>query len=252
MKKILVANWKMNPVSVAEAVALAKKSERAAAAFSNAEVVVAPPTPFLIPVARVLKKARLASQNVFWEDAGPYTGEVSVPQLKSVGASHVIIGHSERKIHLGETDGMIAKKVAAAADAGITVILCIGEEERDGDEIPAIVGEQFMGALAGIRKNAMKNIIVCYEPVWAISTMSGARPCSPDDVFRAAVYIRKMISVRFGRTAAHATRIVYGGSVGSENIASYFTQGAVEGALIGGASLVPGEFRRIVEIVSAL
>ena len=249
MKKIIIANWKMNPKSVGEAVALARKSERAAARSLHVEVVVAAPAPFLIPVARVLKRARLGSQNVCWGDVGAYTGEMSAAQLKSIGVSHVIVGHSERRIHLGETDEMIAKKAAASAASGLTVILCIGERERSGDDIPASVGDQLMSALGGVRKNFLKNIIVCYEPVWAISTMQGARPCSPDDVFRATVYIRKIISARFGRASADAVRIIYGGSVSAKNIASYFVHGTVDGALVGNASLDAEEFGKILAVV---
>lgn len=247
MKKILIANWKMNPAAAVEAVALAKKIERAARRRAQIEVVVAPPAPFLIPVARVLKMARLGAQDAFWEDAGAYTGEVSPSQLESVGVLYVIVGHSERRMLLGETDDMIAKKLRASARRGMTAILCVGERERAGGEVAPEVGDQLRNALAGITKPAFKNIVVCYEPVWAISTSAGARPAEADDVFRASVYIRRIAGNMVGREAARGLRIIYGGSVDAGNIAEFLDKGRVDGALVGEASLDPEEFGRIID-----
>ena len=245
-KKIIIANWKMNPEHLSDAAALAKKIERAAAAGRGAEIVVAPPFPFLAAVGSVLKKARLGAQDVFWEHAGPYTGEVSALQLASVGVGYVIVGHSERKINLGETDEMAAKKVAAVVGAGMTAILCIGERHRTGSDIPPEVGAQLARTLSAVKRPLLKNLIVCYEPVWAISTMPDSRPATPDDAFRAVIYIRKIIADRFGSAAGRAARVIYGGSVNAKNIASFLGEGGMEGALVGAVSLEAREFSRLV------
>lgn len=250
-KKIIVANWKMNPASVGDAVALARKIERAAAAHLRAEVVVAPPAVFLTPVARVLKKAALGAQNVFWEQAGPYTGEMSPAQMKNIGVSHVIVGHSERRENLGETDEMVHRKIAAVAGAGMAAILCIGERHRAGADMPAEVGAQLKGALSGLKKSFVKNVIVCYEPVWAISTTFGARPATADDALRAAVYVRKIIGAVFGPAAGRTARVIYGGSVNAKNVASFLGLGGMDGALVGSASLDEKELSAIVRRAAA-
>lgn len=246
MSKLIIANWKSNPDSPGRAVLLAQKIERSIYS-RDAEVVVAPPFPFLIPVGKVLKKAKLGAQNVFWEDTGPYTGEVSWRHLKHCRASYVIVGHSERRIHLGETDEMINKKVLALLLHGPKPVLCVGEHERESNEIPAIVGHQMKSALAGVKKQQVKNLTIAYEPVWAISTMPGARTVTPDNAFRAMVYIRRILSDLFGRALAEKVRIIYGGSVGAENISVFLREGKMQGALVGGASLDPREFALLLK-----
>lgn len=250
MKPLIVANWKMNPDSPGRAEALAKKIESRMSG-GKTEVVVAPPYPFLESVRKVLKKARLGAQDVFWADVGPYTGEVSWHQLKHMRVSHVIIGHSERRIHLGESDGVINKKLNAALKGGLTAILCVGERERQEKEISPVVGEQLRAALVGIKKSHLKNLVVAYEPVWAISTMTGARPDTPDNAFRASVYIRKVISDLFGQNTGKNVHIIYGGSVTSRNIAGFLKEGKMQGALVGGASLDPEEFGKVIGLASS-
>lgn len=256
-KPLIIANWKSNPPTVAEAVLLVKKIERSLRGLGisksrNVEVIIAPPFPFLSQVKKILKKSRLGAQNVFWGDVGPYTGEVSWRQLKPLGVTYVIVGHSERKIHLGETDEMINKKVKTLLENDLKPILCVGESKRDDSEIPAIVGEQLKNALAGISRTRVKNLIVAYEPIWAISTMPGARPDTPDNAFRATVYIRKILIQLYGRNLARAIKIIYGGSVNSENIAPFLKEGKMEGALVGGSSLKPEEFVKIVKTASCM
>lgn len=249
-RPIIIANWKVNPATSVEAVLLAQKIERGLIGIKKIEVVVAPSYPFLIPAAQVLKKAELGAQNVFWEDGGPYTGEVSPEMLKSSGVSYVIIGHSERKIYLGETDEMINKKLNAVLGAGLMPVLCVGEKERNGDGIPAVVGEQLKKALGGVGKNLIKKLIVAYEPVWAVSTTAGAKADTPDDAFRALVFIRKILAGLYGRNAAEDVKIIYGGSVSSANIAGFLKEGKMEGSLVGGASLDAQEFIKIVKVAS--
>ncbi|MEK7541386.1 MAG: triose-phosphate isomerase [Patescibacteria group bacterium] len=252
-KKIIIANWKMNPERVSDAAALAKKIERAAAASAGrgVEIVAAPPFPFLAAVGRVLKKARLGAQDVFWEGAGAYTGEVSPAQLKNMGVSYVIVGHSERRTHLSETDEMIAKKINAALEAGLAAILCVGEPERAGADIPPIVGEQLRSALGRIKKELLKNLVVAYEPVWAISTTPGrAGAATPDSAFRARIFIEKVLVSLFGARAQKDVRVIYGGSVTPDNTAAFLREGRMDGVLVGGASLHAKEFGAIVRSAS--
>jgi triosephosphate isomerase len=245
MSKIIIANWKSNPSGIKEAFSLARKIREGVAKIKNAEVVIAPPFPFLEQVGIAVKNLKLGAQNVFWAD-GPYTGEVSVNQLKNLGVKYVIVGHSERKIYLGETDDMINKKVRAVLAGGLSAVLCVGERERNGIEIPPAVGEQLKNALLGVKKNFLRNLIVAYEPVWAISTMPGAKPDTPDNAFKAMVYIRKIISGLYGQESADSLRIIYGGSVSAGNIRSFMRDGGMDGALVGGASIRPEEFVSLV------
>lgn len=261
-RPLIIANWKSNPATVREALELARKTELAASAHRNVEIVIAPPYPFLAAVAPILKRVKLGSQNAFWEDAGPYTGEVSWRQLKSLKVSHVIVGHSERRLFLDETDEMIAKKIRALLEAGFRPILCVGEAEQSDREMSETVAHQLEAALAGIKKSLVKNLIVAYEPVWAISTAPGSRPDTPplrqgyagraENAFQSNIYIRKILCRIFGRTAGEGIRIIYGGSVNAGNIRSFLTDGHMRGALVGGASLNAEEFDRIVEAASSV
>lgn len=250
MKKILIANWKANPSTLHEAAELARKIELAASAHRNVEVVVAPPFPYLATVASVLKRAKLGSQDAFWEDAGPYTGEVSWRQLKSLKVGHVIVGHSERRIFLGETDEMINQKIRALLEHGLAPVLCVGERERIEREMSEAVAHQIGAALAGVKKNLIKNLMIAYEPVWAISTMPGSRPDTPGNAFQANVYIRKIVSGLFGRITGERVRIIYGGSVNAQNVSSFLTDAHMQGALVGSASLDAENFACILKAAS--
>ena len=249
-KPLIIANWKMNPDAPGRAALLANKIERAIARIRNVDVVVAPPFPFLLPIAAVVKCAKLGAQDVFWKDVGAYTGEVSWHQLKHLKVGHVIVGHSERRMFLGETDEMIREKVAVLLENGMTPILCVGERERNGDDIPETVGIQIEAALKNVKKGLVKRLVIAYEPIWAISTTPDARPATPEDAFRAMMYIRKVVSDLFSRTVAEDVRIIYGGSVGARNIGAFLSEGHMQGTLVGSASLDPAEFTEIVAIAS--
>lgn len=246
-KPLIIANWKMNPDSPGRAALLARKIEEGIAKFRNVEVVIAPPYPFLIPVSRILRRAKLGSQNAFWSDMGPYTGEVSWHQLKHLNVEYVIIGHSERKIYLGETDDMINSKVCSVLKAGMKVVLCIGEIKREGNDVSSPVGAKLKGALKNVKGRLLKNLIVCYEPVWAISTMPGSHADSPENAFKILLYLRRILTELYGRKKAENVPIIYGGSVNALNIRSFLIDGKMEGALVGGASLSPEEFINIVK-----
>lgn len=246
-KHLIIANWKSNPAILREAIMLAKKIESGINAIKNAEVVIVPPFLYLSAVKTELKKARIGAQNAFWEDVGPYTGEVSWRQLKNLGTRYVIVGHSERKFYIGETDNIINKKVCALLQNGLKPILCLGERERMGNEIPALVGDQLKNALRGIDKKFISNLVVCYEPVWAISTEADSRPDTPDNAFRAMLYIRKILTDLYGRKIASMVKIIYGGSVNAQNIIPFLREGKMQGVLVGAASLNPKEFVEIVK-----
>ncbi|MBI2122179.1 MAG: triose-phosphate isomerase [Candidatus Sungbacteria bacterium] len=244
-RPLIIANWKSNPLTLKEALDLARGAEEAARRFRGAEIVVAPPFLFAIEVSKLLKYAKLGAQDAFWSD-GPYTGEVSWRQLKKIGVCYVILGHSSRRAELGETDDVVNKKLKAVLGGGLLPVLCIGEFRRKGNTVPPIVGLQLKKALKGIKKSQLKNLVIAYEPVWAISTMPGARADTPQSAERAIKYLRDAISRIYGRKAAHEIRMLYGGSVSSKNARDFLSHPGIDGALVGGASLRPQEFGEII------
>lgn len=262
MKPLVVANWKMNPQTAKEAALLFRTVAKGIHGVKNVDVVIAPPfvylSSFSIQPVRVSAgghsafSIHLAAQDCFWEERGAYTGEISPVMLKALGVTHVILGHSERRAHLGETDEMVNKKIKAALHAGLKPIVCVGEREREREnEIPASVGEQVKKALAGLKRGEFKNGIIAYEPVWAIGTGTAD---TPESVMRAALYIRKIVRDMFGRVSAKSLRVIYGGSVSAKNAASFLSRDirGMEGLLVGVASLDADEFVRIVMSVEKL
>jgi len=232
MKKLIVANWKSNPNSL-------KKAEKLALAEDYEDVAIAPPFPYLEKVGSVLRNASLVAQDVFWEDGGAYTGEVSVSQLKDLGVKYVIVGHSERRTHLGETDRMINKKVKAALESGMEVILCVGEHlETRKEGIQAaknFIAGQLKVDLAGVKKHYSKKVIVAYEPIWAVGT---GTPDIPEEAAEIAAYIKNLVDI---------SGVIYGGSVNAKNAHEFLSQNDIDGALPGGASLKPREFKGIID-----
>ncbi len=253
IKPLIIANWKMNPATYEEAEGLVSNLLSAITKNKKTKVVLCPPFVWLNDLSRKYKKSiSFGAQDVFWADEGAFTGEISAPMLKSSGVDYVIIGHSERKIYLGETDAMFSQKLKAALGVGLTPILCVGERERgEDDEIPSVVAEQLKKALEGVNKNQLKKVVIAYEPVWAISTTPGSKPDTPDNAFRASIFIRKVLADFYGRKAAGEIKIIYGGSVNSGNIAAFIKEGKMEGVLVGGASLDSAEFIGIVELVGS-
>ena len=213
----------------------------------SANVVIAPPFPFLGIVKKNIKKAKLGAQDVFWFVKGPYTGEVSPQMLKSLGVSYVIGGHSERRNWLGETDEMINKKVKAALNAGLKIILCVGENKnirKRGISIAKnFVKKQLEKDLAGTinYKLKNKNLIIAYEPVWAIGT---GRSDKPEQTVEISKFIKSFLKSKF---RILNPKVLYGGSVNSENAHSFLNQPFIDGALVGGASLKPAQIRKIIK-----
>ncbi|MBI2036961.1 MAG: triose-phosphate isomerase [Candidatus Liptonbacteria bacterium] len=242
MKKLLIANWKANPDSPAHALALARKIHAGIPLGKDVDVVIAPPFPFLQLVGGALTRAELGAQDLFWEDLGPYTGEVSWRQLKHFGVKYAIVGHSERRALAGETDEMINKKVRAALEAGIAPVLCVGEpKEVRKNGIAAAkryVAAQLEKDLDGVRKG---RVAIAYEPIWAIGT---GTPDSPRSAAEMIHYIRG----RVPREVRKRLRVLYGGSLMAANADAFLKEPEIEGALVGGASLNPRDFIKIINI----
>lgn len=244
-KSLIIANWKMNPDSPGRALLLAKKIERRIS-VRRAEVVIAPPFPFLKDVGRALKKAKLGAQDMHWADLGPYTGEVSWHQLRHLRVQYVIIGHSERRWKLGETDAEINKKVHAALKTGLIPVLAVGERKKMSDAaMRATLEKQLALDLKGISQKQFGGGVIAYEPVWAIGTGDSATPMHAQKALEMITAILK----KLWRTKTIKTRILYGGSVNAKNARDYITKngGAMHGLLVGGSSLNPKEFLGIVK-----
>ena len=209
------------------------------------DIIVAPPFTALNAVAEFLKDSFIdvAAQNCFWEDSGAYTGEISAPLLKEAGANWVIVGHSERRQYFGETNQTIQKKVAALLKSQLKPILCVGEtlEEREQNLVETVIKTQLKESLANI--NSIEQLVIAYEPVWAIGTGKTATPEQAEEVHQ---LIREILSEQFSASAAEQLRILYGGSMKSSNCAALMAQPNIDGGLIGGASLKAEEFIQII------
>ena len=243
----LAANWKMYK-TVHEAVAFIKEFRKLADAVHDVEIVVAPPFTAIRPVADAAHASTIgvAGQDLYWEREGAFTGEVSAAMLKEAGAEYVIIGHSERRRLFGETDLTVNRKLAAAAAAQLTSVVCIGEtlEERDRNETLTVLDRQIKQGLDGLAADQIAGLVIAYEPVWAIGTGRNATPAQAGE---AHAHIRGRIRQWFGGAAAEQCHVIYGGSVKPDNIRELASLPDVDGALVGGASL---EVRSFFEIVS--
>ncbi len=234
---LIAGNWKMN-LNRASAVALAQGVARAAKGIEGVDLAVCPPSCYLDAVGRAIAGSSIAlgAQNMYYEPEGAFTGEISPPMLCDLGCRYVILGHSERRHILGETDTLINKKVHAALAAGLVPIVCLGEllAEREAGQTFAVIRRQFDGSLAGLADAQMAGVVIAYEPVWAIGTGRVATPQQAEEVHAA---LRKLIEERYNRSIAQSVRIQYGGSVKAENAAELLRQPNIDGALVGGASL---------------
>lgn len=244
---LIAGNWKMYKTAE-EAGDFARQLKTMLTDQPGVEVAVCPPFTALPAVALELAGSRIAlgAQNMHWAEEGAYTGEISPKMLKEAGCQYVILGHSERRQYFQETDQGINQKLKAALKWGLTPIVCVGEklaEREAGNTIP-VVGAQLEGSLAGLEAGDLARIAIAYEPVWAIGT---GRTAQPEDAQEVNGFIRRVLAARGGAAAAGAIRILYGGSVKPENIASLMAQPDVDGALVGGASLHPGVFAAIVK-----
>ncbi|MGQ0635778.1 MAG: triose-phosphate isomerase [Planctomycetaceae bacterium] len=248
MRRQLVAgNWKMN-TTCQSAIDLARAIvAQAPGGAGSAQIVICPPFPYLLHVAEAIRGSHieLGAQNAWHEPPGAYTGEVGLEMLRDVGCRWVILGHSERRQILGETDELISKKVRAAITGGLKVILCVGETlpQRQAGQTEAVLDSQLEGSLQGVDASAMGEVVLAYEPVWAIGTGVVA---STEQAESAHAHLRRRLTGRYNPQAGEATRILYGGSVKPGNSQGLLSQPNVDGALVGGASLKAADFLTIV------
>jgi triosephosphate isomerase len=251
MRKPLVAgNWKMNK-TVAEARDLVNTMKLPLNAVAGVERVLCPPYIALTAVASLLEGTDidLGAQNLYWEEKGAFTGEVS-PNMVKEFCQYVIIGHSERRAYFGETDETVNKKVAAALKHGLTPIVCVGEtlDQYESGLTAEVVRRQINGGFAGIDSADASKIVVAYEPVWAIGTGKASSGENANYVHQKV--IRPALSELFGADGAEAIRILYGGSVTASNASEFFAFPDIDGALVGGASLKPDEFVAVTKAIS--
>jgi len=250
-RPFIAGNWKMN-LDRASAVALAEGIAQKAEGLEEIDLAVCPPSVYLEAVAAALtgSKVALGAQNVYHQPKGAYTGEVSPAMLCDVGCRYVILGHSERRHVLGESDTEINKKVLAALDAGLTPIVCLGEllEQRRAGATMDVIAGQFAGSLAGLSAEQFARIVIAYEPVWAIGTGEVATVQQAEEVH---LGLRKLMELRYNHEVAEMVRIQYGGSVKPENAADLLGQDNIDGALVGGASLNVESFMGIVAKLKA-
>ena len=250
-KRMIAGNRKMNNTRPEAVVLTQEIANRIPAAWlDQVDVVIIPPFIDLLPALTVLdfdkNEIAVGAQNCYWEDHGAFTGEVSVPMLKDLGVTYCIVGHSERRGLFGETDEDVNKKVKALLAGGITPIMCCGESLgiRDANEYVEFVTAQVDAGLAGLDDIDMKNVVIAYEPIWAIGT---GRTATPEQAEEVCAAIRAKLRDMFGDETADATRILYGGSMKPENVDGLLAMEDIDGGLIGGASLKSNDFKALIE-----
>ena len=248
-RAVIAGNWKMNKnraeakVLITELLPLVKDAD--------CEVVLCTPYTNLETALALTEgtNVKVGAENCHWAESGAFTGEISAPMLKELGVQYVIIGHSERRQYFGETDETVARRVRAALDSGLEVILCVGEtlEQREADITGEIIAIQVKKALAGVTAEELRHIIIAYEPVWAIGT---GKTATADQAEEVCGQIRKVIGEVYGEAVAEATTIQYGGSMNAKNCDGLLAQPDIDGGLIGGASLKAPDFAAIVAAAS--
>jgi len=247
-KKIIAANWKMN-MTVGETEGFLEDFRMDVEDVNGVEIVIAPPFTAIAKMSELLggsQRIRLGAQNMHFEASGAYTGEISPAMLRELFVRYVILGHSERRQLFGETDAIVNKKVHAALASELKPILCVGEtlEERDAGKEKAVLETQLKGSLAGVTAEQMADVVIAYEPVWAIGT---GRNATPEQAQDAHAHVRSVLAALTNQETADKVRIQYGGSVKPANAAVLLGQPDIDGALVGGASLEPRSFSEIVK-----
>ena len=246
----MAGNWKMYKTP-AETRAFFEAFRPLVQAASHCEIVICPPFPDLPAAIESARGTRIlvGAQNLHWAKEGAFTGEVSGPMIRATGATHVIIGHSERRQYFGETDESVLKKTVASLDASLAPIVCVGErlEHRESGQTEAVLCEQCEKGIAGLGALQFAKVVIAYEPVWAIGT---GKTATPEMAAEAHRVIRAEMRRHFGEKAAGEVRILYGGSVKPDNVKSLMAQPEIDGVLVGGASLDAVSFARIVNFPS--
>jgi len=246
-KPVIAGNWKMNK-SIKEASELVNSLKRELIDIQGSEIIVCPVYTVLSDLSDLLVDSNisLGAQNVYWEPQGAFTGEISPAMLKDAGCKYVIVGHSERRKYFNESDQTVNKRIKAAQGSGLIPIFCVGEtlEEREADKTIDVVKRQLIGGLEGLEKDALLNLIIAYEPVWAIGTGKTATSQQAQEVHG---FIRSWLVENCSEEVAGSLRILYGGSVKPANIGELMQQNDIDGALVGGASLDSSSFVEIVK-----
>lgn len=248
--KLIAANWKMYK-TIGEAEAFVTELKAGTGGLGECDLLLFPPFFALPRVSSLLEATDVATgaQDLFWEQGGAYTGEISCEMIRDAGAAYVLVGHSERRHVIGEDNAVVARKLRAALDGGLTPVLCVGEkiEHREAGQHESYVKEQLDTALSGCSETEASRIVIAYEPVWAIGTGKTATPADAVDMH---VFVRKYVGEAFGSGLAESLRIQYGGSVKPANAAELLGEPEIDGALIGGASLEAGSFLAIAAAAS--
>lgn len=250
-KPFIAGNWKMNK-DLKGALELANGLKRNLTDVEDVEIGLFPPAPFLADVVDACAGTGfvVGAQNMHWEESGAFTGETSAPMILSVGATHVIIGHSERRQYFGETDETVNEKMHSALKAGVLPIMCVGEtlQQREAGKTLDVVSTQIRGGLENVTSDDMAKVVIAYEPVWAIGTGKTASPEQAQEVHAA---IRSILAEILGDDVAQGVRIQYGGSVKPDNVKILMAQPDIDGALVGGASLDVDSFTALVNFKEA-
>ena len=252
-KLYLIGNWKMNPETQEEAKKLASDISRGVKKLRarNVVVVICPPFPYLSIINYQLSIIKLGAQDVFFEDSGAYTGEISPSMLRDVGVKYVIVGHSERRRFLNETNETINKKLKAVLKNKMTPILAIGEKEKEGQGSIQEIKDQLSFALDGLKTSEVKKIIFVYEPVWAISGGDkNHKAAEPNDVLGMKIFIKKILTDLYNKRLAENVPIIYGGSSNASNVKEFVYDGEMDGALPGSASLDAEEFIKMAQVLT--
>lgn len=240
MKPLIIANWKENPTTQKEALELFNAVKNGLGETKNGQVVICPPFVYL----PLLKGLPLGAQNVFYKENGAFTGEISALMLKDLRVKYVILGHSEVRKNLKETDEIINKKVKEVLAAKLIPMVCVGDQQ--GEDKPATLERQVSGALKNITAKDAKNVMIAYEPVWAIGT---GKNCGIEETMSSMLLIRKIISKLYTKDLASMMKVLYGGSVDARNASSYIKEAGANGLLVGGASLDAQEFIKITKSI---
>lgn len=245
-RPLIAGNWKMYKTPD-EAAETARQLAERVAGVTEVDIMIAPTYTALVPVFEVIQNSPvgLGAQNLFWENEGAYTGEISAPMLKAVGCEYGIIGHSERRQYFGESDETVNKKIQAAIQVGLKPVFCVGEteKERESEQTLSVLDKQIKKGLEGLVSGQLDTLIIAYEPVWAIGT---GKTASDDQAQEVHQFIRSLVEKNFGTTLSDSIRILYGGSVKPDNIAGLMSMPDIDGALVGGASLDAESFSKIV------
>jgi triosephosphate isomerase (TIM) len=246
-KPIIAGNWKMQKV-LSEAASFVEEVKGLVPPAEKMDSVICAPAPFLERLVNIVKDydLKIGAQNMHFEDSGAFTGEVSPVMLKDLGVTYVILGHSERREMFAETDETVNKKTLSAFKHGLIPIVCCGEtlEEREAGKTNEIVSSQVKKALTGLTPEQAKQVVIAYEPIWAIGT---GKSSSAEDANEVCGHIRQVVAEQFSQEVADAIRIQYGGSVKPSNIKEFLAQEHIDGALVGGASLDPQSFLQLLE-----